>query len=32
MDINVDLPQWSITFLIKTTPGTGINNENMSKK
>ena len=24
MDINVDSPQWSITFLIKTTSGTGI--------
>ena len=32
MDIKVDLLQWSITFLIKKTSGTGIKNENISNK
>ena len=30
MDINMDLLQWSIFFLIKKTSGIGIKNENMS--
>ena len=32
MDIKVDLLQWSITFLIKKTSGSGIKNENISNK
>ena len=31
MDINADLLQWSVNFLIKTS-GSGIKNENISKK
>ena len=32
MDINVELHQWSITFLIKKTSGSDIKNENISNK
>ena len=32
MDIKVDLLQWSKTFLIKKTSGSGIKNENISNK
>ena len=32
MDINVDLLQWFINFLIKKTSGSGIKNENISNK
>ena len=32
MDINVDLLQWSITFLIKKNSGSGIKNENIANK
>ena len=32
MDIKVDLLQWSKTFLIKKTSGSGITNENISNK
>ena len=32
MDINVDLLQWSINFLIKNTSGSGIKNKNISNK
>ena len=32
MDINMDLLQWSISFLIKKTSVSGIKNENMLNK
>ena len=32
MDIKMDLLQWSKTFLIKKTSGSGIKNENISNK
>ena len=32
MDINVDLLQWFINFLIKKTSGSGIKNENVCYK
>ena len=32
MDINRDLLQWFLTFLIKKTSGSGIKNENISNK
>ena len=32
MDINVELLQWSIIFLIKKTSASGIKNENISNK
>ena len=32
MDINVDLHQWFINFLIKKTAGSGVKNENISNK
>ena len=32
MDINADLLQWFISFLIKKTSGRAFKNENMSKK
>ena len=32
IDINVELLQWSINFLIKKACGSGIKNENMSNQ
>ena len=32
IDINVDLLQWSTSFLIKKNSGSGIKNENISNK
>ena len=32
MDINVDLLQWFINFLIKKTSGSGIKNQNIFNK
>ena len=32
MDINADLLQWAVNFLIKKTPAGAVKNENISNK